>query len=635
MDMRNIMLPLIAAMLFAAVSASAGDIYVSPQGNDKAPGTAVEPLKMPAAALKMAREWRRLKSNSAVGGITIHLSDGEYCLQKPLFLRPEDSGTPESPTTITCQSAGSATISGGVRLSGWHKGCNDERVPADVRENVWVADAPMQGNRIVYCRQMWVGGVKAIRAQQGMPGEMTRLKDFNAATRTITIPTPKEDLGSASELEMTVHQRWAIAILRVKAMKNLGNGTTEVTFHEPESQLEFDHPWPQPVINGEKGSSSFFLANAPQLLDTPGEWFQDYPSGKIYYLPRQGENMAEADAVVPVLHNLIVVGGTRERTVHDINFRNVAFAHSAWTRPLSEGLVTLQGGFRMLDAYKLLEPGLPEKASLENQAWIARPEAAVSVSHARGINFDNCSFEHLGATALDYEVAVTGSTVSHCLFSDIGGNGMLIGHFPDGGFETHVPFKPAVASDLCDGITIADNEVCDAANEDWGCVGIGAGYVSNINIEHNEVHHVNYSGICVGWGWTPLESGMRNNCIVANYVHDFGRQLYDVGGIYTLSYQPGSEITANRIEDLHKAPYATNERAFYIYFDEATDGYTVKDNWCPKELFGYNQPGRDMVIKDNGPKVSRKIKDAAGVRNIIKDAAGVRNKTKISAGNRK
>lgn len=73
---------------------------------------------------------------------------------------------------------------------------------------------------------------------------------------------------------------------------------------------------------------------------------------------------------------------------------------------------------------------------------------------------------------------------------------------------------------------------------------------------------------------------MRNNRIVANYVHDFARQLYDVGGIYTPSSQPGSEIKNNRIEDLHKAPYATNDRAFYIYFDEATDGYTVTGNWC-------------------------------------------------------
>ena len=83
-------------------------------------------------------------------------------------------------------------------------------------------------------------------------------------------------------------------------------------------------------------------------------------------------------------------------------------------------------------------------------------------------------------------------------------------------------------------------------NEDWGCVGIGAGYVRNMDISHNEVCHLNYSGICVGWGWTSLESGMCNNRIEANYVHHFARRLYDAGGLYTLSNQPGSVMRNNR-----------------------------------------------------------------------------------------
>lgn len=608
--MKKKILSLLAAVL-AAVPAMAGDIYVATTGSDSADGTRLSPLRTPEAALKMAREWRRLDMPQAEGGIRIHLTGGEYRLAKPLFLRPEDSGTPSSPTIV--QGENGAVVSGGITIGGWRKGCADQRVPKEVRGKVWVSEAPMQGNKIVYCRQLWVDGKKAVRAQQGAYGEMTRMKDFSKERLAITIPTPEKSLFSdASQLEMIVHQRWAIAILRVKEMTDLGNGLTDVTFHNPESQLEFAHPWPQPVIDGEKGSSSFCLVNAPQLLDMPGEWYQDYPSGRIYYMPREGEEMEQAEVVVPVLQTLVDIDGTRERAVHDIEFRNVTFSHSAWTRPNYEGLVTLQGGFPLIDAYKLEKPGLPEKATLENQAWIARPESAVKVRYAHAIDFTGCTFAHLGATALDYEIAVNASKVEGCLINDVGGNGMLVGHFPDGGFETHVPFKPAVIGDLCDSITITDNEVCDASNEDWGCVGIAAGYVSNIEISHNDVHHLNYSGICVGWGWTPRESGMQDNKILANYVHDFARQLYDAGGIYTLSYQPGSEIKYNRIEDLCEAPYATNDRAFYIYFDEATDGYTVTDNWCTKVHFGYNQPGKSMTVRDNGPQVAQGIKDSAG-----------------------
>ena len=74
----------------------------------------------------------------------------------------------------------------------------------------------------------------------------------------------------------------------------------------------------------------------------------------------------------------------------------------------------------------------------------------------------------------------------------------------------------------------------------------------------------------MGWGWTLQESGMSGNRIEANYVHHFARRLYDAGGLYTLSNQPGSVMRNNRIEHLIDAPYATNDRAFYIYFDEAT-----------------------------------------------------------------
>ena len=142
--------------------------------------------------------------------------------------------------------------------------------------------------------------------------------------------------------------------------------------------------------------------------------------------------------------------------------------------------------------------------------------------------------------------------------------------------------------------------------------GIGAGYVSDMLITHNEVCHVNYSGICVGWGWTSLESGMKNNRIEANYVHDFARILYDAGGLYTLSNQPGSTMKGNRLENLIDSPYATNDRAFYIYFDEATDGYRVEDNWCPEVRFGDNRPGSSLVIGHNGPTVSDSVKNKAG-----------------------
>ena len=588
----------------------AGEIYVSLQGNDKNPGTKEAPFNTLNRAIKQAREWRRLNWPEVAGGIYIRLEEGVYAQRNSLFLRPEDSGTPDSPTVICAVDGAHPVISGGVAVTGWKRGCNHPAVPEKLKQKIWSAEAPLIGNRRVETRQMWVNGHKVQRAAQFPDGGLERMIDFNPEEQTITIPVSQsvnpERLQNAGQLEMIVHQRWAIAILRVKSI-DAKDGQAVVRFHEPESHLEFAHPWPQPVIGGEKGNSSFCLTNALELLDQPGEWFQEYPSGTIYYYPQAGENMETAEVIIPALETLVTIDGTLSRPVKHIQFNGITFAHTSWMRPSFQGHVTLQGGFPLLDAYKLQEPGLPEKAELENQAWITRPETAIRVRGAEHIDFKHCTFRHLSSTGLDYEWAVTASSVEDCQFTDIGGTALLVGAFPDGGFETHIPFIPADVRELCSHITIRNNFISNVTNEDWGCVGIGAGYVRNMDISHNEVCHLNYSGICVGWGWTSLESGMCNNRIEANYVHHFARRLYDAGGLYTLSNQPGSVMRNNRIEHLIEAPYATNDRAFYIYLDEATDGYTMENNWCPAERFDSNRPGKKNVWKNNGPQVADSI----------------------------
>ena len=578
-------------------------IYVSPTGDDRAVGTEAAPLKTIDAALRHAREARRLGQPGISRGIDIIVGGGVYSLDKPIFIRPEDSGSPESPTVLRGEEGQEAVVSGGVGVTGWRKADGDTRLPAAARGKVWVADAPVLGNKIVYTRQLYADGRKAVRATQfAGPYAMERMEAFSPEDESITIPTPKMDLSKADQLEMTVHQRWAIAILRVRKMENLGGGLTKVWFHQPESRLEFAHPWPQPVIGGERGNSAYTLTNALELLDEPGEWYQDYPSGRIYYYPEDGKTPDEMDITVPALEQLVEIGGTRERQVSNVRFSNISFKYAAWTRPSREGHVTLQGGFRLIDAYKLDKPGLFHKAELENQAWIARPEAAVAAQFATGIAFTGCTFSHVGASALDFRYAVSSSEITGCTFTDVGGTAIMAGSFGEGGFETHIPYSPAIPADICHGLVISKCRIDDAANEDWGCAAVSAGYVSGIDIVQNEVSNVNYSGICVGWGWTPLESGMRDNSITGNYVHDYAKMLYDAGGVYTLSNQPGSVISGNKISLPSDAPYATNSRAFCIYFDEATDGFTVEDNDMPKPLYGYNKPGPELKVKDEEVK---------------------------------
>lgn len=100
---------------------TAGDIYVSPYGNDKAAGTRQSPLQTLEQAIKQAREWRRLQSPETTGGINILLEEGIYPQYKSLFIRPEDSGTTDSPTRITTVPNAHVVLSGGVPVTGWEQ----------------------------------------------------------------------------------------------------------------------------------------------------------------------------------------------------------------------------------------------------------------------------------------------------------------------------------------------------------------------------------------------------------------------------------------------------------------------------------------------------------------------------------
>lgn len=111
----------------------AGEIYVSLQGNDKNSGTKEAPFYTLNRAIKQAREWRRLNRSEVAGGIYIRLEKGVYAQRNSLFLRPEDSGTPDSPTVICAVDGAHPVISGGVAVTGWKRGCNHPAVPEKLK----------------------------------------------------------------------------------------------------------------------------------------------------------------------------------------------------------------------------------------------------------------------------------------------------------------------------------------------------------------------------------------------------------------------------------------------------------------------------------------------------------------------
>jgi len=411
---------------------------------------------------------------------------------------------------------------------------------------------------------------------------------------------------------MVIDQVWEIAVLRVKSIHIKGTNAL-VTFKQPESKIEFMHPWP-PVIVNTNYHAPFFLVNAVQFLDSAGEWFEDLRAKKIYYWPREGEDMAQATVVVPVLETLVQIDGSPRKPVSHIQFSGITFANTTWLRPSEEGHVPLQAGMFLLDAHKLVPKGTPYHRKLDNVAWIGRPPAAVTAHNADHISFENCIFENTASAGLDLQNGTHDSLVQGCTFRDIGGNGIQLGEFSDAKVETHIPWNPVDEREICSNEIIANNLVTECGVEDWGCEGIAAGYVRDTKIEHNDVSGLPYTGISVGWGWTKMTNAMRNNLIFANQVYRVGQRLGDLGGIYTLSAQPGTVIAENAIDEIESSPYVPDpEHWYYIYLDEGSSFITVRDNWCPSEKILRNANGPGNIWTNNGPHVSLAIKNAAGL----------------------
>lgn len=592
----------------------AAEIWVAKNGSDNNTGTKEQPLATVSMALRKARELRRLDDPSIKGGITIKVAKGVYRLSETIFIRPEDSGTADSPTIIEGALDGESVLSGGVVIGGWRKAVNVAGLPATAKGKVWVADAPMIGDETLLFRQLWVNNIKATRARDTEWPLMNRILWWDHKTQTCWIRKPKGlDISRSKGMEMFIHQWWAIAMLRIKSVEVKGD-SARLTFYQPESRIQSEHPWPAPWISKKTGNSAFYLSNAIQFLNRPGEWYLDQQNHKIYYIPRPGEDMRKATIVAPYLETLVKIQGTVDNPVSYVQFKNIGFQHSTWLLPSKQGLVPHQAGMYMLDAYKLKVPGTPDKKGLENQAWVGRPAAAVEVAYANHTQFDACCFEHLASTGLDYQRGAHDDMVKGSLFKDIGGTAILAGVFSDEAQEVHLPYHPKDERELCTNDRIENNLINDATNEDWGCVGIGAGYVRNITIAHNEVCDVNYTGISLGWGWTKTENAMRDNRITANKIHHYARNMYDVAGIYTLSAQPGTVISNNYVDSIYKAPYAHDpEHWFYLYCDEGSSYITLKNNWCPADKFLKNANGPGDVWENNGPQVTIDIKEKAGL----------------------
>src|SRR5581483_7519051 len=170
----------------------------------------------------------------------------------------------------------------------------------------------------------------------------------------------------------------------------------------------------------------YYVENAPELLDEPGEWYLDRAGGVLSYLPKPGETPARTAAVVPACDALVRLAGRPEKGefIEHVSFRGLRFEH--WER-------------------------WPDRADPCDVQAAANVPAGISCEGARRCAFERCTVAHGSGYGLHLARGCRACRVDHCELFDLGAGGIQIG-------EMRIPAGDA---DLTAGNAVTDCHLHD------------------------------------------------------------------------------------------------------------------------------------------------------------------------------
>jgi hypothetical protein len=526
-----------------------------------------------------------LASHDQRGDIVVELQAGTYELPAPVRFDAADSG--ENGFNVIYRAApGTAVIlSGGRAVTGWE------------REATGLYRAPV--GRDVDFRQLWINGHRGIRARTPNAGTMFNLA---AEKQADGFDLPRAQLDGVAlrpgEVEVSVLIAWMHKRLRIARLADTDQPAVVRAVIEPG---EWDGVTKQPQGDRVYLNRHYWLENAREFLDAPGEFFLDRVEGVLRYRPRPGEDVANAAIIRPELESLVVLTGTFDAPVHHLRFEGLTFAHTGWTRPNRHGFVDVQ-------ANSLVPAPLPapDPQYRHNQRKDRIPAAfrALTADH---IVVRGCHFTRLGGTGLMFSQGGNDNVIEGNSFADLAGGGIEFGN------DAARPANPRVFPRRN---RIANNFLTRVGQDYYGSVAILGYYTDNAVITHNEIDAVPYTGISWGWGWgnPPAAEDSRGNRITHNRVTNYMLGLDDGGGIYTTDRLLGSEIAYNVVQRM-LPPDKNTKAGGAIYPDQFSEGLHIHHNVVTEAirwLFLWNPN-----IKGN--RVDTNWSDTAALRNDAPD----------------
>jgi hypothetical protein len=543
--MRTLPTMLIAILLATEAGFSAEvTFYVASGGSDAHSGTLPQvrpdggdgPFGTIARAQKAVRDLK--KRGPLAAPVAVYLR-GVHRLDAPLVFTPEDSGTEQCPVTYAAWPGAKEkpVLSGGRAIANWTKGDGP----------LWIADIPQVKAGTWYFRQLFVNGRRATRARTPNEGflRVESLVDpkpgaqWNEGVDRFRFfagdVKPWKDLGN---VEVVVFHSWNTSRVRIASVDEAAR---VVTFTGPTifRPLAWDP------------KQRYYVENAAELLDSPGEWYLDRASGRLSYWPLDGEEMTKAEVIAPVLTELVRIDGDPDagRLVEHLHLVGLSVQHADWT--------------------------LGEKGYGDPQAAVTVP-AVLTAKGARRCSVRGCEITRVGNYGLWFSRGCKENRIEQNHVHDLGAGGIRLG-------EAAMPPSDATEST---GNLVHNNYLHDGGCVYAGAVGLWLAQGSHNTVSHNEIHSFDYSGMSVGWNWSDAPTRTLHNAIEFNHVHHVVRGvLSDAGGIYTLGTQTGSTIRNNVFHDIW--PYmGSPAMAWGIYFDAGSNGITTENNVVYHTLTG-------------------------------------------------